>query len=166
MLNFSNINLNSSSNDNSFSLIRMLCKRRNELKVCHINAQSLVRKIDEFRFIFEDSNVDVICVSETWFRCDMPDDIFKVKGYRLFRADRQGHAGGSCVYIKENVVCKLISSSTAESTIEFLFLEIVNGTNKILIGSVYRPNRNIDFSLLVYTEFIFELYKYHNYRRL
>lgn len=144
-----NNNLTSSSNHNSFSLIRLLCKNRVGLKVCHINSQSLVRKIDEFRYLFEGSNVDVICVSETWFTSDMPDNLFKVKGYRLFRADRRSHAGGSCIYVKDNITCKLILSSTSASTIEFLFIEILNGTKKMLLGSVYRPNRNIALLSLI-----------------
>ena len=54
------------------------------LQICHINAQSLVYKMDEFKKIFEKSGVDVICVSETWFRPVMPDGLFKANEYTLF----------------------------------------------------------------------------------
>jgi len=40
---------------------------KNGLKIVHLNAQSLLKKIDELRFLFTKSNVDVMCVSETWF---------------------------------------------------------------------------------------------------
>ena len=56
------------STGNVFSLVRLLSKNKNGLKICHINAQSLGGgKIDEFRYIFEESGVDIVCVSETWF---------------------------------------------------------------------------------------------------
>jgi len=47
------------------SLVKILVKHKKGIKVDHINAQSLMKKIDEFRYMFVQSNVDVICVSET-----------------------------------------------------------------------------------------------------
>ena len=55
----------SGSNGNAYSILGLLIKNKIGLKVCHINAQSLTHKIDEFRYVFENSEIDVICVSET-----------------------------------------------------------------------------------------------------
>ena len=45
-------------------MISVFGRHRQGLKVCHLNAQSLQPKIDEFKKIFVDSQVDV---SKTWF---------------------------------------------------------------------------------------------------
>lgn len=137
---------NISSTDNNYALIRVLCKQKNGLNVCHVNAQSLVRKIDELRFLFENSGVDVICVSETWFAPDMPDELFKVNGYKLFRADRQGHAGGAAMYVRSEISCVLNCKSCFGSSIEYLFVDVNFGNEKLLVGTVYRPNRLVDIS--------------------
>ena len=63
---------------NVFSIVRLLSKNKKGLKVCHMNAQSLGgTKIDEFRYIFEESGVDLICISETWFKPGMPDNLYQ-----------------------------------------------------------------------------------------
>ena len=53
------------SNVSCKTLIKLLSKQRKGLNIVHINAQSLVNKMDEFRFIFENSGTDIICISET-----------------------------------------------------------------------------------------------------
>jgi len=46
------------------AMIKTISSYKNGLKILHLNAQSLLKKIDEFRFLFTQSNVDVICVSD------------------------------------------------------------------------------------------------------
>lgn len=70
-------------------MIRVLARRKSGLKIVHINAQSLNNKMDEFRYNFSLSGVDIICVSETWFHPNIQDSIYDVPGYNLFRADRR-----------------------------------------------------------------------------
>ena len=82
-----------SSKDVTSCMTRILCKRGTGIKICHINAQSLRNKIDEFSHIFEGSGVDIICVSETWFEKSVTDSIVELKGFRLYRCDRKTPCG-------------------------------------------------------------------------
>lgn len=93
-----------SSKISTHSMIRILNKQRKGLKVCHINAQSLRCKIDEFRYIFENSDTDVICISETWFNSSILDIHANLEGYDFFRADRDDkqRGGGVGIFIKKN----------------------------------------------------------------
>lgn len=134
------------SRDGTFNMIRVLSNRKKGLRVCHINAQSLTRKIDEFRYLFENLNVDVVCVSETWFSPCHNDHLFHVNGYRLFRLDRVGHGGGVAIYVRNGLSCKFNCASPPSSTTEYLFLEIFTKFDKVLIGCVYRPNRQICYN--------------------
>lgn len=142
-------NNNWCSRDNNYSMIRILSKLKQGLNIIHINAQSLLKKIDEFRFLFNDSHIDVICVTETWFRKDMPDSFVKLDEYNLYRADRLGHAGGAAMYVKNTISSRVVCSSSPNDAIEYIFLSVGSGNQRILLGSVYRPNRRVDIGPLL-----------------
>lgn len=86
MINLSDNRVNSKFN--THNMVRIFTKLNKGLNIVHINAQSLLCKIDEFRYIFESSNVDIICVSETWFIPKVKDNCYSLRGYKLFRNDR------------------------------------------------------------------------------
>ncbi|XP_022226291.1 uncharacterized protein LOC121403754 isoform X1 [Drosophila obscura] len=134
------------TNVNTSQVLRILVKQKSGLQICHINAQSLTKKIDEFRHMFIDSGVDVICVSETWFVPDLSDSLIECRGYNVFRSDRVGHAGGVAIYINNKISAKILCKQGPDSAIEYLFLTITINRRKMLLGCIYRPNRNIDYS--------------------
>lgn len=171
-------NLRASSNDSLKNLIQILTKQRSGLNICHINAQSLGNKMDEFRFLFEESNVDIICITETWFSKKIPDSLITANGYKFFRNDRSSHAGGVAIYVKSHIQSKIVNvlttddktddettaeaneetttETTAETTaddnnennknkIEHIFVEVAAGDSKLLVGCIYRPNKNIPY---------------------
>lgn len=124
-------------------MIRVLARRKSGLKIVHINAQSLNNKMDEFRYNFSLSGVDIICVSETWFHPNIQDSIYDVPGYNLFRADRRTNGGGACIYIRKGIKCKVKYKSDPNSVIEYIFLDVFTGNgDKLLVGCVYRPNKH------------------------
>lgn len=134
------------NNNNSFSsmtektsfLLNILCKSHGGLHVCHINPQSLVNKIDEFRLIFENSSIDIICVSETWFDANINSEVFSLKGFRLYRADRHGRiGGGAAIYVRNTIKSKHLHCSNSTNNSQFYFVEILNGENKCVIGTIY-----------------------------
>ncbi|XP_075155471.1 uncharacterized protein LOC142228831 [Haematobia irritans] len=147
------------SNDGLYNMVRILSKHKTGLSIVHINAQSLNNKMDEFREIFQSSNIDIICVSETWFHVNISNDIYELEGYKLFRADRESNAGGVCMYLRNEMRGNLKLKSECSSPIEYLFLEVYpeNG-DKILIGTVYRPNRNIPTSYILDTLELLTMY--------
>ena len=63
-----------------------------KLSICHTNIQSLcarqLNKFSEFKICFENSKVDVICVTETWLTSNITNEVIAVEGYRLLRNDR------------------------------------------------------------------------------
>lgn len=131
------------------NMVKVLAKQRKGLHVVHINAQSLKNKIDEFRTTFGNSGVDIICVSETWFTASLSDGLVSLAGYTIYRADRKKHAGGVAVYIKQGLHAKVLLKSEDLDAIEYLFLEISIGEQRLFLGSVYRPNRNINTQDLI-----------------
>ena len=126
-------------------MLKILSNKQKGLKVCHLNAQSLKNKIDEFKVVFENSDVDIICVSETWLKPGLSDNTFSMSGYKLIRVDRSKHGGGVAVFLKNGICFKELKRSSENDMIEYVLLEICSQGEKIMIGAAYRPNRNIDF---------------------
>lgn len=137
------------SRDSNYNMIRVLANQQLGFNVCHINAQSLLPKLDEFRLLFECSGIDAICISETWFNPHINDNIYKLNGYRIYRSDRVSNGGGVAIYIRDNIASKLIYSYNEPGDIELVFIEVNFDGNKMLLGSVYRPNRYIKLDTLV-----------------
>ncbi|XP_075151092.1 uncharacterized protein LOC142225202 [Haematobia irritans] len=102
--------------------------------------------MDEFRYVFINSDVDVICVSETWFHPKICDDIYSLEGYSLHRSDRLSNAGGVAIYVRSTLICNIKLRSASDRPIEYIFAELCTHTNfRILIGCIYRPNDRIAF---------------------
>jgi len=70
------------------TILNILCKQRLGLKICHLNAQSVLPKIDELRSIFIGSSIDIIMISETWLKPKTFDSMVDLNGYNTFRWDR------------------------------------------------------------------------------
>ena len=132
------------SKDNTYCMLRVLTKANAGLKICHLNAQSLKPKLDEFRYFFEGSNVDIVCISETWFDENNKDFVYGVNGYNLFKCDRKSYAGGVAMYIKSGIEAKVIFKNQESRDIQYLFVEIHSDNQKLLIGTVYRRNRAVN----------------------
>ena len=64
-----------------------------DLRLCHVNCQSLFAHLDEFRLFFADAGYHIICISESWLKPSISDSIVDLKGYQLFRCDRVGKVG-------------------------------------------------------------------------
>lgn len=123
-------------------LINIICNQRQGLRVCHLNAQSLFMKIDEFRGMFVDSNVDVVCVTETWFKTDVADEVYALKGYRLLRGDRPNRIGGGvAIYIRNTIFVKLLITSSPGSPLEYCFVEVIREKKKCLLSTDLKATR-------------------------
>ena len=124
------------------------------LKLCHINARSLLAfcndfrsnsvKMDEFRFVLSESfEYDIISISETWLTesaSNESSDLY-LPNYTIFRKNRQilnSRGGGVAFYVSNNIkaVPRLDLSS---DTIELLWLEITTNNKALLTGVCYRP---------------------------
>jgi len=127
-------------------MIRVLCNIHEGLRVCHIKAQSLVRKIDEFRYLFENSGVEIICVSESWLSNAFSDSFIRLNEYKVFRADRDSLGGGVAEFVRSNLKCTLKLKSDPNSRPEFVLIEVMLNSAKILVGAVYRRANNVNMT--------------------
>jgi len=110
-----------------------------------LNVMSLAPKIDEIRHVASYANLDCICVTETWLKSRIRDNVVAIDGFNLVRRDRVDieHCG-VCVFIRNR-----INSTTLEDVkvpnLEVLWIKLrparlPRGYCSIVIGTVYHPS--------------------------
>lgn len=59
-------------------------------KIVHMNCCSIVNKMDQIRsFIAYESQIDILCLTETWLKPYHDSCFFQIDGYTLYRFDRE-----------------------------------------------------------------------------
>lgn len=111
------------------------------LKLVHLNAQSLCNDshYSEFCSSFANRNIDIIAVSETFFKINSNK---KLQNYNEFTTDRNHStaSGGVALYIKDSYKTKhLASSQGVYGKPEYIIVEVLINSVKILCACVYRP---------------------------
>ena len=73
--------------DNKIDTIDTLNKQKG-FKLLHVNVRSLVKKMEQVKIMFHNSNMDVITLSETWLTEAVNSRTVELENYTLFRQDR------------------------------------------------------------------------------
>lgn len=126
-----------------------------KLSICSLNSQSIcarrLSKLDELRRIAAISNVDVICVCESWLNERIDDKVIMLDGYQVIRCDRIGRLGGGVMmYVKNGLRYNVIEKTNCDNiaNTEFILVELILVNFKLLLGSFYNPP-NVDCSLVL-----------------
>ena len=92
-------------------------------------------------------NIDIQIVSETKLDNNFPVSQFLIDGYTpSFRLDRNNNGGGIMLFVKEDILCKLLSIEN--HPMEGFYVEINLRKTKWLLCCSYNPNRyKINFHL-------------------
>ena len=121
------------------------------LKIMSLNIQSLTAKFSELKDFLSQLSIsnslpDIICLQELWNIHDTT--LFNLKGYSplecILRKNSQG--GGVGIYFKENINYRILMKQSIfiEKVYESLLAEVwLSDTDKLIVGSIYRPNSKI-----------------------
>lgn len=132
-----------------------------KLSVCCINVQSLcarrMTKFEELNQVVVTSDVDIVCVVETWLSDKTDNDSIHIDNYQIIRHDRVGRLGGGLlIYVKSNIKHKILDVSlnvSGSENTEFILAEIYTRNCKVLIGAFYNPP-GLSCSELLYDKMI------------
>lgn len=70
----------------------------------HVNTRSLYPKIDQIRYDLITSALDILGITESWLKTNIPDRLVTIQGYNLIRNDREGkRGGGTCLFINSRL---------------------------------------------------------------
>ena len=109
------------------------------LKCVNLNARSIVSKMDELRRMADDTQPDIIGITETWTKPDMGDAEFGLAGYKMFRKDRLvKRGGGVMLYFKEHIQAYEIQIEAEAGFSEAIWCNLESQGSKIIVGVVYR----------------------------
>ena len=106
------------------------------------NARSIVKKVLDvyFEVILQLDWPDMISITETWLRNDIPDTVFSAcKGYSVFRRDRCGKKGGGvAILTKPGVSCHSIDVPS-DTYVEAVGVCYSGPSESFIMCTVYRP---------------------------
>ena len=79
------------------------CLKKKGLHFVHINARSLPPKLSEIMLLVEKYKIAVLTISESWLDQSHTDNSVSIDGYNVIRRDRDTHAEGVCMYVREDL---------------------------------------------------------------
>lgn len=114
-----------------------------------LNIRSLVKNLDEFLVDFKvnTSRFDIISFCETRLTPEL-NDLFSINNYSMYSMPRNTRGGGVVTYVSKKYDAIVIPElSFSNDFIESIFIEMVRGDTKYLVGCLYRPPSSsmIDF---------------------
>ena len=130
--------------------LEALTCRPNQLRLVHINSQSMVSTFDELTLLIKEYPYDVITMSETWLK-NNPHllNYVTIPGYsNIFRNRNDIRGKGVGVYLRDAIDFKRRTDiENIEPKLEQIWLEIPgrNKHSKLLLGVMYRSERMQNF---------------------
>ena len=75
------------------------------LSIISINILSLTRRYHDVLMLIDKHHPHLVCLQETWLTTLMSDEVYKIAGYTIIRADRANDTGygGVMMYIRSDV---------------------------------------------------------------
>ena len=117
-------------------------KNDKKIAVMYVNINSLRNKISHIEWeVGLAPYIDIIALSETHIGPEIYTGELKIKGFQMFRKDRNVQGGGVAVYVKLGFRTTIIDT---HSNCEALFLKITSDVAKFYLLTAYRPPNNSD----------------------
>ena len=95
-------------------------------------------------------NYDIIGVTEAWVTTEKRDFLaeYNIQGYSLFSCERSERTGGGVLlYVKPHLHPQVITKPQI-SNIDVKYVQILSGSEKLILALVYRPPAQIQMSTM------------------
>ena len=110
------------------------------VNIMSFNIQSMNTNFDNFisELVSRDVQYDIIGVCETRLT-DATSKVYSIDNYNMFCNNVASNMGGICIYVRDNLNCKIREDLTLRKDhIETLFLEVIIDKKATLVGMFYR----------------------------
>lgn len=109
------------------------------IKCFYTNANSLIQKIDELRYLVEINKYDIIAVTETWAHTEIRDTELFIEGFNMYRVYRKVTRGGGVVlYIKEPFRSVIEKTPCFDKFEDCVWCTVKMYDLQLLVGVCYR----------------------------
>ena len=111
---------------------------KSNLKIAHLNINSLQNKLDEVKNMLNKSLFDILFISETKLDGTTSDSFLQQPGYRTIRRDRTKGAGGLIAFVREDLpVCR--RRNLEPESVESLCLDVMDSRKaRFIVCACYR----------------------------
>ncbi|PFX13921.1 hypothetical protein AWC38_SpisGene21963 [Stylophora pistillata] len=113
------------------------------IRIAYLNINSVAGfKLQEVKSVILQGLFDIVILAETKIDADFPDSQFYIKGFRMFRKDRNRHGGGLLIYTRRGLITLRVSHLECVNieTIALSFQTRKNGPKALLMGTYRPPN--------------------------
>ena len=126
----------------SYSYVKSTNK---ELVIIHMNCRSMINKREELEYIINETDADLVCLTETWLDASAPAQSFVPDGYKIIRKDRsndfkqkygRNKGGGVALLYKEQIQVEKKDYLTDD--IEEILWVQVKIKQSFMLGILYR----------------------------
>lgn len=129
---------------NKTNILNMKKFKNKNIKIMQWNARSLPSNRESLENFIYEENIDVILISETWFKITQE---YKFKNFIIIREDRLDGKGGTAILINKNMKFKEYKINREYINMDLCQMcaaEILLGSKKIVCVSLYvSPKANI-----------------------
>lgn len=115
------------------------------LKVAHINCCGLFRKLTEIKLILQESKIDILGITETHLSDKIKNEEIRIDGYTVQRLDRSNQQGGGCLIYYRDDLDVIPKPKLEVKSVGATWIEVICRSQRLLIGTVYRPPKDKDF---------------------
>ena len=113
---------------NSEAIVNILSNTYKGLQIIHLNARSLtMEKLDFLKYFLRNTCIDIVCITETWFKSQFNDSLYELFNFSCTFLDRQNglRGGGTAIYCRKSLITKVRLKSCINNPIEFLGDEVL-----------------------------------------
>ena len=106
-----------------------------------MNVNGVLGKIHDVKVLLLALKFNVLAITETHLRCRNKDADIYIPGYKITRRDRTDgrKGGGSVIYFSEDLNAHDSSKFSSNSPSEATWIDLSLHSQRLLIGSIYRP---------------------------
>ena len=105
----------------------------------HINIRSIVNNLNEIKLLLQHTNFDLLALTETHLTDQIDDSEVYIDGYEIIRMDRKNRSGGGCAIYYKNFLDVVVITKYDTPELEALWVELKLCSQRLLIGTIYRP---------------------------
>lgn len=98
----------------------------------------MCNKFSDISCFIENSNYDIVTISETWLNSDLMSESYTIDNFKLFRRDRDGRGGGVAIYVTSKLKATPIDTPDFNNRIDQLWLNLRYNKQSVTIGVIYR----------------------------
>ena len=113
--------------------------------MAHINGRGLFGKLTEITLVLQETKIDILGITKTHLSDKIRDEEIRIDGYNVQRLDRSNQKGGGCLIYYRKSSDVILKPKIEVKSVEATWIEVICRSQRLLIGTVYRPPKDKDF---------------------